>query len=146
VWASNAAEGAAPNFQLLQTFPQASDVFGGRQPAKQADEHTPLVSICGCADAAGQPVLLASQNDSKVITTARCTRLRIVTILGFGTGCDREWPLNDGQIPNVRVVRVHCEYALQPRRWKSAGVAKRPRERSLTRNPPIRHLLLHRCR
>jgi hypothetical protein len=78
VWASNAAEGAAPNFQLLQTFPQASDVFGGRQPAKQADEHTPLVSICGCADAAGQPVLLASQNDSKVTTTARCTRLRIV--------------------------------------------------------------------
>jgi hypothetical protein len=31
-------------------------------------------------------------------------KLRIVT-KGFG---DREWPLNDGQIPNVRVVREHA--------------------------------------
>jgi WD40 repeat protein len=68
VWASNAASWASPNFQLLQTFPPdapgGGDVFSRRQTA--AGDETPLVSICGCADTAGQPVLLASQNDSKV--------------------------------------------------------------------------------
>jgi hypothetical protein len=48
---------------------------------------------------------------------------------------DREWSLNDGQ--NLKHSRrtCACEYGLQSCRGKSAGVAKRPRERSPTRNP-----------
>jgi hypothetical protein len=35
------------------------------------------------------------------------TAMRI-EMLGFGTGHDRKWPLNEGQIPNVRGVRAHA--------------------------------------
>ena len=45
---------------------------------------------------------------------------------------DRKRSLNEGHIPNFRVARVHVSTGW---RAKSAGVAKRPRERSPTRNP-----------
>jgi hypothetical protein len=54
-----------------------------------------------------------------------------------GHGGDRERPLNDGHNPNLRGVSVHASYGLQSCRGKSAGVAKRPRERSPTRNPSV---------
>jgi hypothetical protein len=61
-------------------------------------------------------------------------------------GGDREWSLNDGQIPKALVVREHVECGLQSWRGESAGVARRPRERPPTRNPS-RHdsQLPHRC-
>jgi hypothetical protein len=56
---------------------------------------------------------------------------------------DGKWPLNDGQVPNVRGVRVHV--SRQSCRGESAGVAKWSRERSPTRNPtrykPIAELI-----
>jgi hypothetical protein len=70
-----------------------------------------------------------------VSAVQRCKRSRIVNAKGWARG-DREWPLNDEHIPNPNVVRVALGYGLQPRREESAGVAKRPRERSPTRNPP----------
>jgi hypothetical protein len=51
---------------------------------------------------------------------------------------DREWSLNDGRIPCCFSRRTcSCEYGLQSRRGKPAGVAKRPRERSPTRKPDV---------
>jgi hypothetical protein len=59
---------------------------------------------------------------------------------------DRKWSLNDGQIPNSRGVRVNVHYGLQSCGGKSAGVAKRRRERAPTRNPyRYDSQLLHRC-
>jgi hypothetical protein len=59
---------------------------------------------------------------------------------------DREWPLNERQIPNSRVVREAPNTGLQPCRGKSEGVAKRPRERFATRNLTVYDSqLLHRC-
>jgi hypothetical protein len=64
----------------------------------------------------------------------------------FGTGGDREWALERGTNPKHSHRTCSCEYGLPSWRGKSAGVAKRPRERSPTRNPD-RHdsQLLHRC-
>jgi hypothetical protein len=60
---------------------------------------------------------------------------------------DRKWPLNDGQIPNPNVVRVALGTGLPSCRGNSAGVAKRPRERSPTRNTyESDSQLLHRLR
>jgi hypothetical protein len=63
-----------------------------------------------------------------------------------GTG-DREIViLNDGLIPNVRVVRVAISTGYRSWTGKSTGVAKRPRERSPT---PIHRYdsptIFHRC-
>jgi hypothetical protein len=58
-----------------------------------------------------------------------------------GTTCTTrgtpKWPLNDGQIPNFRGVRVALGSSYNQCRGKSAGVAKRPREQSPTRNPNV---------
>ena len=50
---------------------------------------------------------------------------------------DRKGSLDDGQITNVRGARVALGYGLQPCRVESAGVAKRPRERSRHPKSPI---------
>jgi hypothetical protein len=62
---------------------------------------------------------------------------RIVT-LGFGTLGDREWPLNDGHIPNPNVERVAPGTGYRRVEGNRPGVGKRPRERSPTRNLTIR--------
>ena len=59
--------------------------------------------------------------------------LRIV-MLGFGTGRQKS-VLEREMTPKVSRRTCTCEYGLQSCRGKSAGVAKRPRERSPTRNP-----------
>ena len=70
--------------------------------------------------------------------------LRIVT-LGFGTG-RQKMLLERWTNPKLSRRACTCEYGLQSCRGKSAGVAKRPRERSPTRNP-LGHdsQLFHRC-
>jgi hypothetical protein len=57
-------------------------------------------------------------------------KLRIVT-LRFGS--DRKWSLNDGQIPNVRGVRVHVRTGYNtgqgnPRASRNGGVSDLPPE------------------
>jgi hypothetical protein len=41
------------------------------------------------------------------VRLAAVQRYRIVTLKGSARGNDRKWPVNDGQIPNFRGVRVH---------------------------------------
>jgi hypothetical protein len=73
----------------------------------------------------------------------RCKKLRIVT-LGFGTGRQKKWPSNEGQLPNVRVVRVAVGTGYTPgegnrRAWRDGGVSSSP-----TRVPisPIRNFCI----
>ena len=47
---------------------------------------------------------------------------------------DRNWPLNDRQIPNLRVVRVHVSTSYNRAEVKSTGVAKQ-RRRELISHP-----------
>jgi hypothetical protein len=61
---------------------------------------------------------------------------------GFGTARQKKWPSNDGRIPNVRGVRVHVSTRYNREEGKSAGVAKRPRERSPARNPLTRNVAI----
>jgi hypothetical protein len=71
-------------------------------------------------------------------------KLRIV-MLGFGTGRQKT-VLDRGTNPKLSRRTCACEYGLQSCRGKSAGVVKRPRERSPTRNPyRYDSHFLHRC-
>ena len=69
----------------------------------------------------------------KVRPLQRCTKLRIAT-LRFGTGRHR-MVLERWTHPKPRRRTCSLQYGLPSCRGESAGVAKRPRERSPTRNP-----------
>ena len=58
------------------------------------------------------------------IRRPRGARIQRIVTSGLARG-DRKWPLNDGQIPNSRGVRVHVSTGLHSFRGDSAGVAKR---------------------
>jgi hypothetical protein len=58
-------------------------------------------------------------------------KLRIVT-LGLARG-DRKWPLNNGQIPNVRVVRVHVSTGYN----RVEGIRRASRNRRVSDLPPV---------
>jgi hypothetical protein len=60
----------------------------------------------------------------------RCEKVANRNVWHGATGI---WSLNEGQTPHFSVVRVHVSTGYN--RGKSAGVAKRPRERSPARNP-----------
>ena len=62
-----------------------------RQDAQ--DAHDAFLAVQRCA------------RHARSLTAAK--KLRILTFKGLARG-GREWPLNDGQIPNVRGVRVHA--------------------------------------
>jgi hypothetical protein len=68
------------------------------------------------------------------------TKMRIVT-LWFGMGRQKR-VLERWTNPKVSRRTCTCEYVLQSHRGNSAGVAKRPRERSSTRNPTLRFATL----
>jgi hypothetical protein len=81
------------------------------------------VIIVGCS-------LLVAVRPSTLYSDAKVANRK-----GLARG-GRNWPLNDGQIiPNFRGVRVALGTGYNP--GKSAGFAKRPRERSPARNPNV---------
>ena len=65
-----------------------------------------------------------SSTTGKNSAAARCEDTANRNVSGLARG-DRKWPLNDGQIPNSRGVRVHVSTGLHSFRGDSAGVAKR---------------------
>jgi hypothetical protein len=82
--------------------------------------------------------------NSSEVRRAATKQLRIVT-LGWGTRGDRKRPLQRWTNPKLSRRTCTCECGLQSCRGKSAGVAKRPRERSPPKAPKRNDSLLRRC-
>jgi hypothetical protein len=70
------------------------------------------------------------RNPSECAALQRCNKLRIER-LGFGAG-RQETVLERETNPKISRRACTCEYGLLSCRGESAGIAKRPRERSLT--------------